>query len=275
MSSPAVEPLELARLQRWLQHAIVAPHERAARKVRARAARAVILPSPSLAPTARVAIYADAYFIRLRDCLAVDYPVVLALLGETSFTRLVRSYLERHPSRHYSLNRLGEKLPHFLAGRAALPRRALAHDIALLEAAMGWVFDAAPSPVIARRDLERVPADAWSRVRLTPITAFRLLALSHRANLIVSAVKQGRRLPDCGRRKTWVLVYRRQFRVIRMDLTEPMFVVLQELSAGRTIGRALSVLGRRFPRRIEPLAAQVFTWFRGWVQDGIFQSVAW
>lgn len=279
MRSRRAEPHRLDGLERWLQERIVAPHEREAGRARARSstgaeARAVVLPSRTLAPAERVAIYADSYFIRLRECLEIDYPAVRVLLGEAAFARLARAYLNRHPSRHYSLGALGAKLPDFLSGPVRVPRKGLVRDVARLERAMEEVFDAPPSPVLESRELAKVPPDRWPQVSLLPIGAFALLALAHPANAIVTAVKREERLPPLVRRPSWIAVYRRSYAVVRMDLTEPMFVLLAELARGRPIGRALNALARRFPDRLEALEPQVFAWFKDWVQEGLFQALS-
>jgi hypothetical protein len=262
----------LRSLETWLQQEIVRPHERGARPARVRTA-SVILPSASLDPAARVAIYADAYFLRLLECLVEDYPAVQAIIGPRAFARLMRQYLSVHPSRHYSLSRLGTRLPDYLAGDVRAPRRALIRDVALVERAMAEVFDAQITPVLSSASLAEVPAADWEFVRLRPIDALRLLALEHRANAIVTESRHGRPLPGFERTPTWVVVYRHDYTVLRVDLTEPMFVLLGALTSGKTLGNAIRTTVRRFPAQIEALQAEMFGWFRDWVRDGLFQSL--
>ena len=60
---------------------------------------------------------------------------VRAVAGEKRFAELVRAYLERHPSRHWSLNPLGHAFARFLEREVPrLPRRALLAELAQLGA---------------------------------------------------------------------------------------------------------------------------------------------
>jgi hypothetical protein len=265
---------DLAGLQRWFQGEILRPHATTRRAGPATKAKAVILPSRTLAPDERVAIYSRMYFLRLHDCLAQDYEAVKHILGDVEFERLVRGYLARYPSTHYSLNPLGTKLPSFLAGKVRFPKRALILDLARLELAMSQVFDAERSPVLSREDLERFPRARFGEARLRPIAAFQLLALDHRANAIVTAVRQERPLPPLGRKKTWVVVYRRDYQVWRMDLTEPMFAALSAFSAGRTLDQAIRAGAKKFVGSHEELLESVMRWFSEWREEGLFTAIS-
>src|SRR5215813_1286360 len=110
---------DLDRLERWFATQVAEPPRGAAGR---RAARARVLPSSTLKPEERLAIYARMYVSRLHDCLADDYAAVAAVLGGPGFGRLVGAYARRFPSRHYSLTALGRHMPEFLR-TAAVPRR--------------------------------------------------------------------------------------------------------------------------------------------------------
>src|SRR5262245_61794363 len=182
---------ELDRLERWFAAQVAEPARGAAAR---RAARARVLPSATLRPEERLAIYARMYLIRLHECLAEDYAAVAAVLGEAGFARLARAYVQRPPSHHYSLAALGRRLPDFLR-TSAVPRRALLADLARLERTMTEVFHAPQAAALDGAALASVPAAQWPRAKLRPIPAFAVLALDHDANAIVTAVRQHRPLP--------------------------------------------------------------------------------
>src|SRR5204862_520300 len=81
---------------------------------------------------------------------------LLALLGEERFTELVRAYVEAFASRSYTLNRLGDRLPGFLASWGPRRGRALRADLARLELAMMEVFDEVETPPLVAEALARV-----------------------------------------------------------------------------------------------------------------------
>jgi len=220
-----------------------------------------------------MAIYTNMVFARLHDCLADDYPGVFRLLGSAQFYRLVRRYLTRHPSRHYSLNPLGRYLPRLLERGVRVPRHSLILDIARLELAMTEVFEEEISPVLTVRDFRSIHPSRWGSARVRPIAALRLLSLDYAANEIVTAIRQERPMPSLARRKTWAAVYRTNYVVRRMDLSETACTLLQSLVERKTFRAALARAARVWPKPPETLPEQVFAWFRDWVEEGIFSEV--
>jgi hypothetical protein len=126
-------------------------------------------PSATLSAAARLQVYADAYFWRLRDVLAEDFPRVAAILGAERFEDLVRDYLRKHPSRHPSVRHPGRALAAAIVEHADLPRYLA--DLARLEWARREVFDAPDSEPLAVDALRAVDPADWPRLRLTPIPA--------------------------------------------------------------------------------------------------------
>src|SRR6266576_3535678 len=76
---------------------------------------AVALAPATLQPIQRVGIYHGMYMLRMIEALGVDYGALAHILGEEKFEELVRAYVLRFPSRSYTLNRLGDALPEFIA----------------------------------------------------------------------------------------------------------------------------------------------------------------
>ena len=270
MSRTSAEPASLPALERWFQGEIVAPHE--GRK-RGRPASEVILPSRTLAPEERVEIYGEMYFLRLAECLGEDYPAVRKLVGPPAFERLARAYLKKHPSRHYSLNALGRKLPDFLADTARIPRSAMLADVARVERAISESFDAAVSPPLGPADLAMIPPAAWMTASLRLTESLRLFALGHGANAIVTACRQDKPMPSLARKRSWVAVFRKEWTVWRMDLTEPMHAVLAALAKGKTLGKSLAAGARAYDGTPEAMQADVHRWFREWATEGLFVEV--
>src|SRR4029078_11447196 len=71
--------------------------------------------SVALSAYDRLAIYRPAYLTRLQECLRVEFPVLLLTLGEELFALFTSAYLQQYPSRSYTVNRLGETFPRYLA----------------------------------------------------------------------------------------------------------------------------------------------------------------
>src|SRR2546425_3687919 len=132
----------------------------------------LVAPSATLDAGARVGVYVDAYFGRLRDVLRDDFPRVAALLGP-HFEGTARGYLEAHPSEHPSVRHLGRLFAAYLERRADLPP--YLSDLARLEWARIEVFDAPDAKPLDAGALREVPAEDWPGLRFVPIPALALV----------------------------------------------------------------------------------------------------
>jgi len=248
----------LLRTQRWMQDAILTPGPVAG-------VPRMILPSKTLEPLERLDIYRNMYVARLQEALEVDYPALLEYLGGDMFSDLIALYLKHNPSRSYTLNRLGDRLPDFVRRLENVPRPGFAHDIARMELAMTEVVDEEETPALTPDAIAAVPANAWTTVRLRPVKALRLLALRYPVNDYLNAIWASEPMPRLARKNTWLAISRRNYTLARTPLTGPAFHVLSALIEGRTLAEALA--GRRLKQD------QLFAWFRDWVAAGIFHRV--
>lgn len=125
----------------------------------------------------RMEIYVNAYWGRLREALADNYPVLYRALGDDSFRELAEAYLRTHPSRHRSIRWFGDRLVEFIAHTPdAIPHPALL-DLARMDWAMRGAFDAADASPLRFEDLAGVTPEEWPELRFTPCPSFRMLVL--------------------------------------------------------------------------------------------------
>jgi hypothetical protein len=275
----AIDP-GLERVQRWMQTCILnqgtaeeAINSRAAQAaVPADVARELVLPSKTLAPLERLDIYRGMYLLRMEEALAIDYPALKHFLGDEEFMRLVERFVEVFPSRSYTLNRLGDHLPEFLATFERLPKKEFCEDLARLEFGLTMVFDAPETAPLTPEAVRAVPQAAWETARLKPIAAFRLFEFSYPASRYLGAVDEENPYPRLARKKTWVVAYRRNFLVHRMDLAAPAHALLSALASGDSVGDAIvSVMTSKWRPAVKQ--SQLFEWFRDWMSEGLFQAV--
>jgi hypothetical protein len=232
----------------------------------------LVLPSKTLSALERLDIYRDMYLPRMVEALAIDYPAMKHFLGAEEFMRLVARYVAVYPSRSYTLNRLGDHLPEFVATLGDLPKKEFCVDLARLEYALTLVFDANETAPLTPATVHAVPREAWETARLKTIEAFQLLAFDYPVSRYIGAVDDENLFPRIARKKTWVVAYRRDYQVHRMDLIEPAYELLSTLASGRTMGDAImAVLTRKWRPAVKQ--SQLFDWFRDWMAGGLFQAV--
>ena len=274
----SLERPELERLQHWMQKVVVPSgtveeaieSDGAVREIPSGRLTEVVLPSHSMSSAERIGVYHEMYLMRMEEALETDYPVIRYHLGDHQFAHLVGEYVQRYPSTSYTLNRLGDHLPQFFLDEPDWPEAAFLHDLARLELAKTEVFDEEEPPVLGAADLEAVPPEMWDESRLLPVPAFRLLKFKHAVIPNLVAYHEDRPSPSPRRRATWVALYRRDYSVLRLELTRAEYDLLHAIVGGAALGEALATAAAsRSPRQ----QARVFRWFRTWISEGLFTAI--
>jgi hypothetical protein len=178
------EPQSLGAVQNWLRRLITEPNGVEAALAAAGGAdgarlTALVRGDRGLPPIDRLAVYANAYFARLHDCLREDFAALACALGPDGFHDLVKTYLMMHPPTSPSLRHAGAHLAEHLATEpfaAIFARRCpYAADLARLEWAMTEAFYAEDSAVLAREALAAVLPEAWAKLRFEVVPSLQLL----------------------------------------------------------------------------------------------------
>lgn len=270
-AEPALTPL-----QRWMQTFIVTPgDDQQALEAAASDSGIVesvdqlVLPSKTLTSRERAGVYRETYVLRLEEALESDYPVLRAYVGPEAFNDLVAAYLERWPSRSYTLNRLGDHLPEFLADQAELPDNAFLADLARFELDVTDAFDAADAKALTVEEVGAVNPEDWEHAGLQPIPALRLRRFTYPVGKFKEAYRDELDTPALTPEPTRLAVYRRNFKVFWLNLDEPGFHLLSALAQGRPLGAAIEDACLQFNLDENRL----FALFQEWISEGLFHRV--
>jgi hypothetical protein len=233
----------------------------------------LVTPSSTLSSLARLEIYRRSYQARLIECLADDYPVLQATLGEDTFEGLCRAYIDEHPSTEPSLNRFGRHMAD-LCRKHPLSDADFAADLAVLEWAVVLAIHAPTAPPLTAQDLARIPIESWPEIRLVPNPSLGVHAFDYPVNAYFSARRRGQAAALPALRHCSVAVYRTQQSVWRLELTPPMATLVESLARGETLGASLSLVAAQLDGVPEAEAAQnVTTWFSHAVSSGLFSGI--
>lgn len=247
-----------------------------ARAILAEAPEDVLLPSKRLSIEERMDVYADMYFWRLIDVLRDDYDILDRILGHEGFYKLGKAYLQKHPSRSYTLSRLDESWLAFLEdeGLAGHPHRDFLLEMARLQSVIDEVFNADEAPPVSVDALLAIPQEAWASARFRFIPGFQLMRFRYATNPYFQACREDREGPvPTELEDSFLAVYRKEFVVWRLDLDLTRFTLLRALSDGATLTEALERCADAPGVDFETLVGSLTAWFRDWTADGFFRAV--
>lgn len=223
----------------------------------------VVADRPPVPLHTRLAVYSDAYFLRLAECLGDDFRAVKRALGTEGFTRLAADYLKAHPSRSPFINDAGAAFPSFLRGHPFSRKIPYLPELAALErAALTALFTDRASA----GDLSRLLPT--SRLVLDPTV--RLV----RTRWAVDRLWKSRGLPEgrgprrLGRPEPRrLLLWRDDDWARTRNLNEAEWTILERLSAGKTLAAALMGLEKK------TAPAVLRGWFARWTADGVLKGI--
>lgn len=294
---------DLAQLQRWMQAVIMHPGgvEQGAASGEARgelvgAAASIgqiIARSRALTSIERLAIYNRAYYARLVECLAEQFPVLRQTMGDELFGEFALAYLVACPSESYTLGRLGERFAQYLI--ETRPPRAgeedsgpgwpeFLVDLAELEWAIAEVFDGPgteqEAPLEAFR-LQTIQPDQWPTVRFALAPCLRLLAQRFPVNDFYGTVRKENRVPEIpAAAESYMALSRRNYVVRRFALNRLQYEVLAAFVEGETVGAAIeraAEVGFELDSDgfdFDVLADHLRQWFSLWSAEGFFMGTS-
>ncbi len=133
----------------------------------------------------RLDVYRNAYYIRLQEAIAHDFPTLLAVAGDEHFAELTARYIKAYPSTSPSLRDFGKALPRWLLDEGE-PTLA---EVAAVEWAVIEAFDAANSDSLNAELLAEISPTEWVTLRFDFHPSVTLLELTCNARECWSAVR--------------------------------------------------------------------------------------
>ncbi|HZR35974.1 MAG TPA: DNA-binding domain-containing protein [Nevskia sp.] len=217
----------------------------------------------------RLAVYADAYRLRLLEVLGNDYPALRAVAGVERFEALGRAYIEAHPSDTPSVRWFGRHLPEFLRSGGG-ERHELLAELAAFEWAQGEVFDAPDAPALELAAVAAVPPESWPEMRLLLQPALRRLDLRWNVTELVQAQEAQRDLPQARRSADavhWLLWRDAGLDIRWRSLGEDEAAALDAARDGASFGAVCELLCQWV--QAEDAAMHAAGLLKRWIFDGL------
>jgi hypothetical protein len=281
---------DLNVVQRWMQAVIMHPdgvaegvvsgNARQLLEISPREVETILTRSKALTAMERLAIYGSAYYARLLECLHEEYPVLKHALGDETFDAFAFGYLQKYPSRSYTLAKLGSEFPRYLAETCPEEERDVwpefLVDLATLELHFNEVFDGPGvegEPLLDAAQLRAIQTSDWAGSRLVPVVCLRLLAFRSPVHRYFAAVRRDEEATPPDPADTFLAITRKDYVVRHYELDRPAFELLSDLIAGQSIGEAVSRAAGRTECEADAFAHQLHGWFRDWTKKGFFTGM--
>ncbi|MEI8020801.1 MAG: DNA-binding domain-containing protein [Schlesneria sp.] len=286
----------LNTIQRWLQAVIThpegvragvdSPTARQLVEVTQTDVERVILPSREMTSLDRLQIYGRAYFGRLLECLAAQFPAVRHAVGEEAFNGLAFGYLVDHPSKSYSISTLGSSFDEYLTATRPPRSDEVNHEtpdfadflieLARLERVYAEVFDG-PGPErslnLNANELAGLSPQEFAESHLVFHSCVRLLELRFPVHEYATAIRRGLEPTPPVARPINLVITRRDYIVRRFEVTKPQFRLLTSLMNGETVGEALIQLLAEPTSDAVTLQTDLQSWFREWSAAPLFAEL--
>jgi hypothetical protein len=209
-----------------------------------------------LAPAARVQVYRNNVQAMFEGALARTYPVLRRRVGEEYFARLSVEYRQDHPSQSGDLHWVGRRFPEWLGLSTAGSDYAWLADLARLEWACEEALVSSSLPAAAADSLARVPPDGLADTLFSLQPGLRLFSSAFPVWSVWQANQPGSPGdavdPSLGPQQ--VVVVPDEDGLELRSLPVDQFCFVEELAAGRTLGRALDASGLPVERLAGTLA---------------------
>jgi hypothetical protein len=218
---------------------------------------------------ARLAIYTNAYRMRLTEALASNFPALAQLLGAGDFATMAGHYMASHVSHHASIRYFGDVLPQFLASDARYREVSLLTELAAWEWAMTEVFDAADAQAVGVESLASRPPAEWAELRFTLHPAVRRLDLRWNVPSMWKALTSdsARPTPELADEPRAWLLWRANLQVMFRSLDATEAAALDAVNDGQDFGELCVRLCDRADEASAPIQAAAY--LRAWMEAGL------
>lgn len=216
----------------------------------------------------RLGVYRVGYLARLINALKNDYPHASKFL-EPAFPKIVDLYVRHHPSSFYNITRMRDGFVEFLSRVTGVNHLGFAVDLARVDRTIGEVGDAPETVAGHLGDWEQVADRDWNHLKIFMLPASRLLSLKHPVDLYMSSPDPEPEPEWLVRNDSWLVLYRYDYRVFRINLDRREYALLRLLRKGLPLGQAIRMTSGGNQAVEAALAPAIPRWF----EARIFEKV--
>jgi hypothetical protein len=207
------------------------------------ALHAAIRQQGSVTSAQRLAIYHNAYRVRMREALNEAYERTWSYCGDALFAQLADAYLAEHASTFSNLRWFGDRFANFV--RCELPDHPFVAELAGFEWALGLAFDAPDAPVADGASFAALAPEDWADLVLGLQPSVQLLRMEFNSVALWQALGEESEPPPAQRldiAATW-LVWRKNNQPHFRSLDAFEAQALAAVAGGTSFGEICALAG--------------------------------
>lgn len=231
-----------------------------------------IVQTKAVSVDTRLAIYRDAYNLRLIECLTSNFPSLYAYLGTEEFNKLAQEYIAAYPSSYRSIRWFGDVLADFV--NKYYPHNPHLAELTDFEWKMSLAFDAADAAVVQVEDMASVPAESWGNLQFILHPSVQRVNYFWNAIPLWQALTDDKELPDLQQSSepiAWVL-WRSPSNLIKFYSLSPEEAwALDAIAQGLSFGDLCEGLCQWITP--EEVGLRAASYLKSWIQHGILSQL--
>ncbi len=203
----------------------------------------------------RMALYGNAYVLRLKEALSTDYERLHSYLGDELFENLLQNYITNYPSHHPSLRYFGQHMVDIVEQIEPYNQFPEIAEIARIEKTFLDSFDAADEQCVTLDDLAKIQPEAWPALTLRFHGSVQLLPQHHNSFQMWKALADEQTPPqktDSG--ATWI-IWRQDLVSRYRALDEAELIALKVVRTGGNFAEVCTALLKFFTEQETPSKA--------------------
>ncbi|MGV6816868.1 MAG: HvfC/BufC family peptide modification chaperone [Thiotrichales bacterium] len=196
---------------------------------------------------ARLAIYHNAYRLRLIDVLLDTYEHTATYLGDDWFQALASRFVQSHSSTHDNIGYYGQAFPSFLAEQ--LPDDLEVAEMAQMDWTLRRAFDGADCEVMTLDHLHQIISGHLAVERLQPVPTLSLSQQQFNTLDIWHAINQDETPPNTARlpQTMDIVIWRKEYSPHFQSISPIEALAIRCLRAGETLENIGATLAKAFP----------------------------
>lgn len=228
------------------------------------AAEPIVRAKKHMTAKEQLAIYSDAYKIRLRHAVQSDYPCLAAHLGDAAMDNLVNAYVEATPSLSYNLDFYPFGFRRFVQKNSA---RTEIGELAELEGSIAETFMGPGSEPLTTQNLPPLDAETLGQTKFHLRAPYRLLNFTHDVETAMACFKRGE-TTAIKPSPVYLFVYRHNNEVQRRLLEPGEYHLLNAITQTENFAEAIERAAPATGGDEAALASGIARWLPRWITEG-------